>query len=106
MLRLASLALFFATWLIGAALAGKEMLPGPVAVAEAILGEARTGALFLHLGATLARVLLAFALAMTLGTALGILMGRVRTADRLGDPWLVILLNLPALVVVVLAYIW
>jgi NitT/TauT family transport system permease protein len=106
MLRLTSLALFFATWLIGAGLAGEQMLPGPVAVAEAILGEARSGALFIHLGATLGRVLLAFALAMTLGTALGILMGRVRTADRLGDPWLVILLNLPALVVVVLAYIW
>jgi ABC-type proline/glycine betaine transport system permease subunit len=106
MLRLTSLALFFATWLIGAALAGQEMLPGPVAVVEAIVGEARSGALFIHLGATLGRVLLAFALAMTLGTALGILMGRVRTADRLGDPWLVILLNLPALVVVVLAYIW
>ena len=38
--------------------------------------------------------------------ALGILMGRAPTADRLGDPWLLILLNLPALVVVVLAYIW
>jgi NitT/TauT family transport system permease protein len=82
------------------------MLPGPGAVAQAMLGEARSGALFINLGATLARVLLAFALAMTLGTALGILMGRAPTADRLGDPWLLILLNLPALVVVVLAYIW
>ena len=27
-------------------------------------------------------------------------------ADRLGDPWLVLLLNLPALVIIVLAYIW
>jgi len=106
MLRLLSLAVFFATWLAGSALAGEQMLPGPLAVAGAILGEARSGALFVNLGATLARVLLAFALAMTLGTALGILMGRVRTADRLGDPWLLILLNLPALVVVVLAYIW
>jgi len=106
MLRLLSLAVFFAAWLIGSALAGEQMLPGPIAVANAILGEARSGALFLNLGATLARVLLAFALAMTVGTALGVLMGRVRTADRLGDPWLVILLNLPALVVVVLAYIW
>jgi NitT/TauT family transport system permease protein len=33
-------------------------------------------------------------------------MGRVRLADRLGDPWLILLLNLPALVVIVLAYIW
>ena len=106
MVRLLSLAVFFATWLIGSALAGPEMLPGPVAVVDTILAEARTGALFLHLGATLARVLLAFALAMTFGTALGILMGRAPTADRLGDPWLLILLNLPALVVVVLAYIW
>ena len=106
MLRLVSLAVFFATWLIGSALAGEQMLPGPVAVAQAMLSEARSGALFVNLGATLARVLLAFALAMALGTALGILMGRSPTVDRLGDPWLLILLNLPALVVVVLAYIW
>src|SRR6266705_358103 len=33
-------------------------------------------------------------------------MGRVRLADRLGDPWLVVLLNLPALVVIILAYVW
>jgi NitT/TauT family transport system permease protein len=97
MLRLLSLAAFFGTWLVGASLAGEQMLPGPAAVAAAIVDEARSGALFLHLGATLA---------MTIGTALGVLMGRVRTADRLGDPWLLILLNLPALVVVVLAYIW
>src|SRR5215472_6408155 len=106
MLRLLSLAVFFATWLIGSALAGEQMLPGPLAVVDAIVTEARSGALFIHLRATFARVLLAFALAMTLGTALGILMGRMPAADRLGDPWLLILLNLPALVVVVLAYIW
>jgi len=106
MVRLLSLIVFFATWLFGAWLAGPQMLPGPIAVVDAIVAEARSGALFLHLGATLARVLLAFALAMTFGTALGILMGRSATADRLGDPWLLILLNLPALVVIVLAYIW
>jgi NitT/TauT family transport system permease protein len=106
MLRFISLAVFVATWLIGSTLAGEQMLPGPAAVAETMLSEARSGALFTNLGATLARVLLAFALAMALGTALGILMGRAPTADRLGDPWLLILLNLPALVVVVLAYIW
>ena len=43
---------------------------------------------------------------MSLGAAIGYLMGRVRLADRLGDPWLILLLNLPALVVIVLAYIW
>ncbi|MGX0964424.1 NitT/TauT family transport system permease protein [Bradyrhizobium japonicum] len=43
---------------------------------------------------------------MSLGSAIGYLMGRVKLADRLGDPWLILLLNLPALVVIVLAYIW
>ena len=33
-------------------------------------------------------------------------MGRSPTVDRLGDPWLIILLNLPALVIIVLAYVW
>jgi NitT/TauT family transport system permease protein len=77
-----------------------------VAVVAAIGAEAQSGALFLNLAATLGRVLLAFALAMTLGTAIGLLMGRMTVADRLGDPWLVVLLNLPALVVIVLAYVW
>ena len=106
MIRLVSFALFIATWWIGSLFAGARLLPDPATVFEAILAEARSGALFLHLGATLARVFLAFTLAMALGSALGLLMGRSRLADRLGDTWLLILLNLPALVVIVLAYIW
>jgi NitT/TauT family transport system permease protein len=105
-LRLVSFMLFLATWWIAARLAGTAKLPPPSDVIEVMIAEARSGALFLHLGATLARVVLAFTLAMTLGSAIGYLMGRVRLADRLGDPWLILLLNLPALVVIVLAYIW
>lgn len=106
MLRLVSLALFVAAWWVGSVFAGSEQLPSPPTVLAAIIAEARSGALFFHLGVTLARVVIAFTLAMALGTAIGYLMGRVRTADRLGDPWLIVLLNLPALVVIVLAYIW
>jgi NitT/TauT family transport system permease protein len=86
--------------------AGERMLPAPATVLAAIVAEARTGDLFLHLGATLARVALSFALAMTAGAAIGLLMGRHTLVDRLGDPWLVVLLNLPALVIIVLAYVW
>jgi NitT/TauT family transport system permease protein len=106
MARLASLMIFIAAWYIGSALAGDQMLPSPTIVAGAIAAEARSGDLFFHLAVTLTRVLLAFALAMAAGTAIGILMGRVMLADRLGDPWLVVLLNLPALVIIVLAYVW
>ena len=82
------------------------MLPDPQAVALAIIDEARSGALALNLGATLARVAAAFVIAMALGSLLGLLMGRSRLADRLGDTWLIALLNLPALVIIVLAYVW
>lgn len=106
MLRLGSLLLFFAIWWIASLFAGAQMLPGPDKVLAAILVEARSGELFRQIEITLARVFLAFALAMLAGTAIGLLMGRVRLADRLGDPWLIVLLNLPALVIIVLAYIW
>ena len=106
MLRLISLLVLLAIWQIAAIYVHSHVLPPPMAVLDTIGREARSGALFLNLGATLLRVIVSFALAMILGTALGVLMGRNRTFDRLGDPWLVVLLNLPALVVIVLAYIW
>jgi NitT/TauT family transport system permease protein len=106
MVRLASLAIFVAAWYIGSALAGEQMLPSPVKVASMIVMEARSGELFFNLAVTLTRVFLAFMLAMAVGTAIGLLMGRVMLADRLGDPWLIVLLNLPALVIIVLAYVW
>jgi NitT/TauT family transport system permease protein len=66
----------------------------------------RSGALAFNLGATLARVAVAFSIAMLLGSMIGVLMGRSRIVDQLGDPWLVVLLNLPALLIIVLAYVW
>jgi NitT/TauT family transport system permease protein len=75
-------------------------------VLAAIVAQARTGELFFQLGATLVRVFFAFTIAMVVGSAIGLIMGRVRLADRLGDPWLIVLLNLPALVIIVLAFIW
>jgi len=104
---LASLAALVLLWQLAATLAAQpRLMPGPGLVATTLLREATEGELWFHLGATLARVAASFALAMTIGTGLGILMGRARLADALGRPWLVFFLNLPALVTIVLAYIW
>jgi NitT/TauT family transport system permease protein len=71
------------------------------------MGDAlASGELVHQLGITLARVAASFVLAMTIGTAIGIAMGRSRVVDRLFDTWLIILLNIPALVVIILAYVW
>jgi NitT/TauT family transport system permease protein len=75
-------------------------------VAAALAREAGSGQLFLHLGVTLARVAAAFVLALSIGTAIGIAMGRSPLVDGLLGPWLMLALNVPALVVIVLSYVW
>ncbi|MBU3030932.1 ABC transporter permease [Paracoccus marinaquae] len=81
-------------------------MPGPDAVAARIWQLAAAGELWFHAGMTLFRVLASFVLAMAVGLALGLWMGRSRTADHWLNPMLVIALNIPALVIIVLAYIW
>jgi NitT/TauT family transport system permease protein len=105
-LRLVSIALLLAAWVAASHFVGTRLLPEPQAVWFAIVREARSGALAFNLGVTLARVVVAFAIAMTLGTIIGLAMGRSRAFDQLADPWLLVLLNLPALVIIVLAYVW
>jgi NitT/TauT family transport system permease protein len=98
--------LLILAWQLGSKIAASAMLPAPLSVLSVIGAEARTGALFFSLVATLGRVASAFALAMVFGTALGVAMGRSKTIDRFCDPLIIVLLHLPALVVIVLAYIW
>jgi NitT/TauT family transport system permease protein len=105
-LRVLSLLILIAIWQIAATVAASRLLPEPLAVVGTMLQEARSGALFFNLAATLARVVVSFSLAMLFGTIFGIMMGRNQTLNKLADPWLVVLLNLPALVIIVLAYIW
>jgi len=72
------------------------MLPDPQSVALLVVSEAQSGALAFNLGITLRGSRFSFTLAMALGSVIGLLMGRFRAADSIGDPWLVVLLNLRA----------
>lgn len=102
-----SLGLLLVAWAgLAAVMADPQILPGPWAVAGDIWHELVAGGLLFHLGATLLRVIAAFTLAMAIGVGLGIWLGRSTRADRWIDTWLVILLNVPALVTVVLCYLW
>ncbi|WP_210530271.1 ABC transporter permease [Rubellimicrobium arenae] len=81
-------------------------LPTPWRVAEVLWAEAAAGDLGRHVLATLGRVGWSFGIAMAAGSVLGLLLGLHPRFDRWADPWVVIALNLPALVVIVLAYVW
>jgi len=104
--RLISFIALIGLWQIAAHFGDPRLLPGPMAVFAAMRSEAASGALFVALGVTLARVAAAFVLAMAAGSAIGYAMGRSALFDRVADPWIIVLLNLPALVIIVLAYIW
>jgi NitT/TauT family transport system permease protein len=104
--RIGSVALFLAVWQIVAAAVHSRLLPSASAVFVVLTEECIHGPLLFNLGITLARVAAAFVVSMVIGTAIGIVMGRSRTIDALFDSWLVLLLNLPALVIIVLAYVW
>ena len=94
-------------WHLAAWLADSpRRLPSPAAVLVAMTQLTLSGELLYHLGVTLWRVAASFVIAMLIGTALGVAMGRAPLFDRLAHPWLVFFLNIPALVTIVLAYIW
>ena len=104
--RLASLIGLALLWEVAALIAHSDLLPTPVAVLVALYQYILTGELPLALAITLGRVLAAFVIAITVGTAIGMLMGRLRGFDLLADSALVLGLNIPALVVIILCYIW
>ncbi|MBC7736714.1 MAG: ABC transporter permease [Candidatus Saccharibacteria bacterium] len=107
MVRALSLGALLAVWIIVAALAADPMfLRQPWALMQPLVKAIGSGTLLYHLGMTLWRVIWAFVLAMSIGTGLGLLMGRQPAIDRWLDPWLVVFLNLPALVLIVLCYLW
>jgi len=101
-----SLAALLALWALVAALAHSRLLPDPWSVGATIVADIRSGELPFQMACTLARVLAAFSVAFTLGVMAGYAMGRWKTVDRYADSWLIVLLNLPALVVIIFAYVW
>ena len=97
---------FVAVWQIAAILLGEALLPSPTQVIAALWQYLVSGELLYHLGITLARVAVSFLVAMAIGTAIGILMGRSERVDHVLDGLLVLGLNIPALVTIIVCYIW
>jgi NitT/TauT family transport system permease protein len=101
-----SVAGFVLIWFVAAEIAQSRLLPGPAAVLDYIYQESVHGDLVFELGITLWRVVASFVVAMVIGSAIGLIMGQMPAVNRVLDPWLIVLLNLPALVIIILAYVW
>tara|TARA_B100000902_G_C27058749_1_gene787970 strand:+ start:113 stop:778 length:666 start_codon:yes stop_codon:yes gene_type:complete len=83
-----------------------DTLPSPNLVLLTLQEELLEGNLLFHLGITLYRVLISFLLAMLIGVTLGIIMGNSKKINNLLDAWNITFLNIPALVLIILSYVW
>ena len=101
-----SLLAFLAVWQGLSVYLNSNTLPTPETVAKVFWLACVTGQLPFHLGVTLLRLVVSFIIAMLLGCAIGIVLGRNKKLDAFFDNWLVIFLNVPALVTIILCYVW
>lgn len=96
----------FIIWQAIAVIINSPELPTPVMVAKSLLYHLFKEDLLYHLSVTLIRVFIAFFIAMFIGVFFGILMGQYKKIDKSLDSLLVLGLNLPAIVTIMLCYIW
>lgn len=104
-LRLLSLASIVLVWLGLSWLLGRTVVPGPVETMEFLIREHDRGQLWVHIGITLWRVLLSFAITMVLGVLIGVAVGASRTLDRLLEAWVVTGLAVPRILPLVVCYL-
>lgn len=97
---------FILIWQIAAHLLESDQLPGPLAVLQSLWYHLIEGDLLNSIIVTLRRVVLAFTLAMLVGIVVGFLMGRFPLIDTILDGVLIMGLNIPALVIIILCYVW
>ena len=104
--RLLVLIGFVIAWQALAAYLQNRYLPLPTEVFATFWQQLWTGDLIKHLTATLGRVLASFCIAMLIGVGLGLVMGSQRKWNDWLDSLLILALNTPALVTIILCYIW
>jgi NitT/TauT family transport system permease protein len=94
------------TWQSIAWLIASPDFPSLFAVIKSLHFHLSEGEMLTNILITLKRALVSFILAMLLGGLLGILMGINAWVNKLTDALLIIMLNIPALVTILLCYIW
>jgi len=105
-MRLVSFLFLIAIWQFFSVLLKSSVLPTPLVVVNIFTEELIHGEMLYHLGISLWRVILAFFIAMLVGIGLGIAMGSKRNINIMLDGWHILLLNTPALVTIILCYVW
>ncbi|MEG3765408.1 ABC transporter permease [Alteromonas sp. 14N.309.X.WAT.G.H12] len=104
--RFLSLVLMLVIWQGVVMLFSPNLLPPPTAVFTRLLEALQHGNMLFHFAETLRRVGITFSLSLIFGSAAGLLMGHYRRIDEWFDGLLTLLLNVPALVTIILCFMW
>ncbi len=103
---LLSVGSILALWAVIAALFPPTLLPGPVAVGRRLVELMVRGDFWLHLRATIQRVVLGFGIAFVVSVGAGVLMGARRLVESLFEAYVLVGLTIPGLCWAVLAVMW
>ena len=104
--RIATVLAVGVLWQVIAWLVASPDFPSCTAVLSSIHFHLTQGDMLLNLWATLNRVAISFVISMLIGVVIGVLMGSYSKLNKLTDTALIIALNVPALVTILLCYIW
>jgi NitT/TauT family transport system permease protein len=91
-------------WYLGSWTMSEKVLPAPHVVAAVLFESMRTGGIWLDIGITLGRILIAFTISMTISAVLGFTMGLSRRASVFFRVWIVCFITIPALVIMLTCY--
>lgn len=101
-----SILLLLVLWQLASMSIQHRLFPTPIVVFVEVYELAREGSLFPDIAKTLTRAAIAFVVAMFAGIVIGSALGRFRSLDGLFGNWILIGLNIPAIVVAITFYIW
>lgn len=94
------------TWQFVALYLADSIFPPPTTILKSLWQHSVHGQLLFHLMMTLMRVSIIFVVAMSIGIVLGMVMGHYPHINALLDVFLIATLNVPALVIIILCYLW
>ena len=101
-----SIFLFIILWQGFSLVLNSELFPSLIDILKSLYEHCINKDLIFHLLITLKRVFISFILAMVIGIFFGILMGTFHKNDSLLNIFLIIGLNIPAIVTIMICYIW
>lgn len=100
------LLVLFLFWQSAAMLLASNNFPSVIQVFTSLHLHLFDGDMLHHLLVTMMRVTVSFVIAMLLGVLIGVMMGAFARLNSAFDSLLVIALNIPALVTIILCYVW